>query len=191
MKKVFTTGQAAKICKVAPRMVAKWFDSGRLRGYRIPGSQDRRIPREHLRKFMKEHGLSTAELDAEEMVKILVITTDTALVAQFKERLPETEFKFEIADQILEIGFQLTSFCPEIIVIDLAIGRADALGTVAKVRGLSDFGQTPIFGLVPEDEAEPEALTDAGFTELWRRPIEVPALADSIRASVEMQRNPM
>ena len=41
MKKVFTTGQVAKICKVAPRTVSKWFDSGRLRGYRIPGSQDR------------------------------------------------------------------------------------------------------------------------------------------------------
>ena len=57
MKKVFTTGQVAKICKVAPRTVSKWFDSGRLRGYRIPGSQDRRIPREHLIKFLKEHGI--------------------------------------------------------------------------------------------------------------------------------------
>ena len=49
--KVFTTGQVAKICKVAPRTVSKWFDSGRLKGYRIPGSQDRRIPREYLIKF--------------------------------------------------------------------------------------------------------------------------------------------
>ena len=55
--KVFTTGQVAKICKVAPRTVSKWFDSGRLRGYRIPGSQDRRIPREYLIKFLKEHGM--------------------------------------------------------------------------------------------------------------------------------------
>ena len=52
--KVFTTGQVAKICKVAPRTVSKWFDSGRLKGYRIPGSQDRRIPREYLIKFLKE-----------------------------------------------------------------------------------------------------------------------------------------
>ena len=39
--KVFTTGQVAKICKVAPRTVSKWFDSGRLKGYRIP---DHRLP---------------------------------------------------------------------------------------------------------------------------------------------------
>lgn len=54
---VFTTGQVAKICKVAPRTVSKWFDSGRLRGYRIPGSNDRRIPRDHLIQFLKEHGM--------------------------------------------------------------------------------------------------------------------------------------
>ena len=60
--KVFTTGQVAKICKVAPRTVSKWFDSGRLKGYRIPGSQDRRIPREYLIKFLKEHGIQSSAL---------------------------------------------------------------------------------------------------------------------------------
>src|SRR5260370_42004624 len=73
MKKVFTTGQVAKICKVAPRTVSKWFDSGRLRGYRIPGSQDRRIPREHLIRFLKEHGMPLGELEEEGWHKILII----------------------------------------------------------------------------------------------------------------------
>ena len=43
-KNVLTTGDVAKICNVAPRTVSKWFDSGQLKGYRIPGSKDRRIP---------------------------------------------------------------------------------------------------------------------------------------------------
>ena len=73
MKKVFTTGQVAKICKVAPRTVSKWFDSGRLRGYRIPGSQDRRIPREHLLRFLKEHGMPLGDLEAEVYHKVLVV----------------------------------------------------------------------------------------------------------------------
>ena len=76
MKKVFTTGQVAKICKVAPRTVSKWFDSGRLRGYRIPGSQDRRIPREHLLRFLKEHGMPLGDLEAEVYHKILVVGAD-------------------------------------------------------------------------------------------------------------------
>src|SRR5512140_1444860 len=43
-KDVLTTGEVAKICNVAPRTVSKWFDSGSLKGYKIPGSKDRRIP---------------------------------------------------------------------------------------------------------------------------------------------------
>ncbi len=56
---VYTTGQIAKIVKVAPRTVAMWFDAGRIRGYRLPGSHDRRIPRESLEKFLLEHGMPT------------------------------------------------------------------------------------------------------------------------------------
>lgn len=58
---IFTTGQCAVICRVSPRIVSLWFDSGRLRGYRIPGSQDRRIPKEYLIRFMKENGIPIPE----------------------------------------------------------------------------------------------------------------------------------
>ena len=71
--KVFTTGQVAKICKVAPRTVSKWFDSGRLSGYRIPGSQDRRIPRDSLIKFLKEHGMPLGDLEDEALAKVLIV----------------------------------------------------------------------------------------------------------------------
>ncbi len=54
---IYTTGQVASICGVACRTVSKWFDSGRLRGYRLPGSADRRIPQNYLIQFMVEHGL--------------------------------------------------------------------------------------------------------------------------------------
>ena len=57
LKDVLTTGEVAKICNVAPRTVSKWFDTGALTGYRIPGSKDRRIPLAQLIKFMKQHGM--------------------------------------------------------------------------------------------------------------------------------------
>src|SRR5260221_269976 len=93
MKKVFTTGQVAKICKVAPRTVSKWFDSGRLRGYRIPGSQDRRIPREHLIRFLKEHGMPLGALEEEGWHKILIIGAESLLIEQLQELRPEAEVR--------------------------------------------------------------------------------------------------
>ena len=82
--KVFTTGQVAKICKVAPRTVSKWFDSGRLKGYRIPGSQDRRIPREYLIKFLKEHGMPLGDLEDEAMAKVLIVAQDQILIENLR-----------------------------------------------------------------------------------------------------------
>ena len=99
MKKVFTTGQVAKICKVAPRTVSKWFDSGRLKGYRIPGSQDRRIPREQLIRFLKEHGMPLGELEEEEWHKVLIIGAEKLFIDRMKrDSCPENEdYKYEIA----------------------------------------------------------------------------------------------
>ena len=54
-KKVLTTGEVAEICNVASRTVGKWFDGGLLKGYRIPGSRDRRIPVGELVRFMKAY----------------------------------------------------------------------------------------------------------------------------------------
>ena len=54
-RKVLTTGEVAEVCNVASRTVSKWFDKKLLKGYRIPGSRDRRIPIAELARFMKEY----------------------------------------------------------------------------------------------------------------------------------------
>ena len=63
-KDILTTGEVAKICNVAPRTVSKWFDTGQLRGYRIPGSKDRRIPMTGLIRFMKQHSIPIDSLQS-------------------------------------------------------------------------------------------------------------------------------
>jgi excisionase family DNA binding protein len=62
-KDVLTTGEVAEICHVAPRTVSKWFDSGKLKGYRVPGSRSRRIPRGELLSFMRTHGMPLDALE--------------------------------------------------------------------------------------------------------------------------------
>ena len=192
MKKVFTTGQVAKICKVAPRTVSKWFDSGRLRGYRIPGSQDRRIPREHLIRFLKEHGMPLGELEEEEWHKILVIGAEKIFIDRLQELLPESDdFKYEIANSGFEAGIQAHSFHPDTIVIDLAMGRSEALQIATNLRRNPAYETTLIIGLASEDEANPEGLTNYGFNESFKKPFDVALLGERIRTLVEEKRENM
>jgi len=189
MKKVFTTGQVAKICKVAPRTVSKWFDSGRLRGYRIPGSQDRRIPREHLIKFLKEHGMPLGELEEEGMHKILVIGADKLFIDRIKELLPEADdFKYELANSGFEAGIQAESFHPDTIVIDMAMGRSDALQIASNLRKKPDYETTLIIALASEDEAALESLSNFGFNEAFKKPFDVALLGERITSLVEEKR---
>lgn len=62
-KSVFTTGDVAKLIGVATRTVTKFFDEGLLKGYRLPtGSRDRRMPRESLVAFLRQHDISVPGL---------------------------------------------------------------------------------------------------------------------------------
>ena len=78
-KTVFTTGEAAKICKVSQQTIIRCFDNGSLKGFRVPGSRFRRIPREQLFAFMKENGIPTDALESGDR-KVLVVDDDVELV---------------------------------------------------------------------------------------------------------------
>lgn len=54
---IFTTGQLAELFRVAPRTLSKWVDAGRLKGYRLPGSNDRRIYRQDALEFARAAGM--------------------------------------------------------------------------------------------------------------------------------------
>ena len=190
MKKVFTTGQVAKICKVAPRTVSKWFDSGRLKGYRIPGSQDRRIPREQLVRFLKEHGMPLAELEDETQSKLLLVGLDGTLAAALRERLPETDgFKFEIAASGFEAGIQAESLHPDAIVIDLKLGRNEAMQICQNLRRKPEYTNTILIALVGAEDLAGDGLAQQGFNEVFRKPFDVALLAERIRRMVAERKN--
>jgi excisionase family DNA binding protein len=188
-KKVFTTGQVAKICQVAPRTVSKWFDSGKLRGYRIPGSQDRRIPREHLIKFLKENGMPLGQLEEEEWHKVLIVGAEQILIGRLQELLPEADdYKYELAQSGFEAGCMANSFHPDTIVIDLALGKSEGVQITTTLRKNELFAETLIVGLASEDEAEPEQLKDYGFNEIFKKPFDVALLAERIQTLADEKR---
>src|SRR5215213_9614577 len=79
LKTVFTTGEAAKICKVSQQTIIRCFDNGALKGFRVPGSRFRRIPRNELFNFMRDNGIPTDALESGKR-KVLVVDDDQELV---------------------------------------------------------------------------------------------------------------
>jgi excisionase family DNA binding protein len=182
--KVFTTGQVAKLCKVAPRTVSKWFDSGRLKGYRIPGSQDRRIPREYLIKFLKEHGMPLGDLEDEAMAKVLLVGQDQVLIENLKKHLPlERSFKIQVAASGFEAGIQAESFHPDCIVVDYSIGRIDAQQICQNLRRNPEYADTIVIALLPDDGSQ-ITVDRAHVNESFKKPFDVALLAERLRTLI-------
>ena len=62
-ERIYTTGEAAKLCRVSTPTIIKCFDNKMLKGYLIPGTNTntdhkfRHIPEKCLIQFMKEYGM--------------------------------------------------------------------------------------------------------------------------------------
>lgn len=174
--RVFTTGQVARICLVAPRTVSKWFDSGRLRGYRMPGSEDRRVPRAQLIRFLKESGMPYT---AEDLAtpRVLVVTDDDILAGAVAGPLDPDLVEAARARN----GFEAGVLCASPVaacVIDFAMGRSESLSLAAGVR--SRWPEALLVALANEDETE--GLTAWGFAATFRRPCDLVAVSELLVA---------
>jgi len=163
-KDVLTTGQVAQICNVAPRTVTKWFDSGQLKGYRIPGSRDRRIPTSELIRFMKAHNIPTDAIEVGRM-RILVIDSDWEGAENLANAL-QTRRNYEVqtAQNGFDAGLVAQKLVPHVIMINLMARDIDA-GQVCKyVRTNEDLSGTKIIAMTNKlSETEVIALHKKGF----------------------------
>ena len=183
MKTIFTTGQVAKICKVAPRTVSKWFDSGRLRGYRIPGSQDRRIPREHLIRFLKEHGMPLGELEDEAMGKVLLVGVDPTIRAGVVDMLDSDDYKVDSAMSGFEAGIQAESLHPDCVIVDFGMGRSEALMIAQNLRKNGEYSETVLIALLTDDD-NASGFDRTIFNETFRKPFDTGLLAERVRTLI-------
>jgi excisionase family DNA binding protein len=182
--KIFTTGQVAKICKVAPRTVSKWFDSGRLKGYRIPGSQDRRIPREYLIKFLKEHGMPLGDLEDDATAKVLILSQDQVLIENLKQKLPSgRSFKLAIAVSGFDAGVQAESFHPDCVIVDFAIGKTEALQVCQNLRHNPEFAEVILVALLLDDGSS-TSFDRSSINETFKKPFDAALLAERLRTLI-------
>lgn len=163
-KNVLTTGDVARICSVAPRTVSKWFDSGQLKGYRIPGSKDRRIPVDELVRFMKVHNMPLTRLSTGK-TRILVVDSDRDAARGLAERLmARGEYDVRVACGNVETGLVAQKFSPHVTIVNFLADGIDALGVCKAIRGDSDLQTMKVLALTGRlGPSECQALLHKGF----------------------------
>ena len=177
MKTVFTTGEAAKICNVSQQTIIRCFDSGQLKGFRVPGSRFRRIPRDVLYRFMKDNGIPTDALESGRR-KALIVDDDEELVELIRDVFDaDGRFDVRVANNGFDAGMMVKEYKPDVIVLDVMLPDINGKEVCQRVRSdsaLDDVRIICISGMVEADKIED--LKEAGADDFMQKPFEVDAL---------------
>jgi excisionase family DNA binding protein len=188
MKTVFTTGEAAKICKVSQQTIIRCFDNGQLKGFRVPGSRFRRIPREALYRFMKDNGIPTDALESGKR-KVLLVDDDTELVELMTKVLEEDgRFEVRVANNGFDAGMMVKDYQPDLIVLDVMLPDINGKEVCHRVRAdqaLEDVRILCISGMVEEDKIQELKLS--GADDFLHKPFDIEELIDRMCGLLEIE----
>ena len=188
-KTVFTTGEAAKICKVSQHTIIRCFDNGSLKGFRVPGSRFRRIPRDQLFVFMKDNGIPTDALESGKK-KLLIVDDDQDLVDLMRDTF-ERDGRFDIrtANNGFDAGMQVKEFRPDLVVLDVMLPDINGREVCQRVRSDRTMDSVKILcisGMVDADKIAD--LRMAGANDFMQKPFTTDRLLERVCDQLEIDR---
>jgi two-component system, OmpR family, response regulator RpaA len=188
MKTVFTTGEAAKICKVSQQTIIRCFDSGQLRGFRVPGSRFRRIPRDALYRFMKENSIPTDALESGRR-RILIVDDDQAVVDLISEVLAnDPRFETKVVNNGFGAGMLAKEYHPDLIILDVMLPDINGQAVCELIRRdptMSDIKIICISGMVEEEKIS--ELKAAGADDFLQKPLDIDELVRRICRLLDLE----
>ncbi|MBL8871131.1 MAG: response regulator [Planctomycetaceae bacterium] len=188
-KTVFTTGEAAKICKVSQQTIIRCFDNGTLKGFRVPGSRFRRIPRDQLFNFMKDNGIPTDALESGKK-KLLIVDDDAELIELMSEAFDrDGRFDIRTANNGFDAGMKVKEFRPDLVILDVMLPDINGKEVCQRVRSDESLDMVKIIcisGMIEQDKVAD--LKEAGANDFIQKPFQVDRLIERSCDLLEIDR---
>ncbi len=181
-----TTNEAARLLGVSRPLVIQWIDSGQLKGFRIPGSTSRRIPRQALVDFAKTHGIPLSMGNRRR--SLLIVDDDKAFAEGLSLAIRRADSSWEIsyATSGFEAGKLIAQTRPSVVLLDIRLMDVDGRKICAMLRLdplLSGVRILAMSGYL--SEAEEKRLRQQGFDDYLRKPFKAQALLAKLEAPAE------
>jgi len=186
-KDILTTGEVAKICNVAPRTVSKWFDSGQLSGYRIPGSKDRRIPLNSLIRFMKAHKIPLEGMQ-NGRTRVLIVDDESEIVDVLEKVMTEqANYEVHKAHGGFAAGIECEKFLPHVILLDMHLSDVNGESVLKLVRDHADLQLVKVIAMSGKlTDGQAHQLMTKGFDGYLKKPFHVRQVIETIEDATAM-----
>lgn len=187
--KDLTTSQAAQACGMSASSIRRNIASGALPAYPLPASGLRRIQREDLETFMREHGIPLDGLGDHGLTKVIVVSERATLCQACIAAMPPQEaFAVKTTDSAFEAGMLAQRFGADALVVDFG---ADTL--IRRIpqdcRRSGRFPAIVIIGIVRQGQRL-SSTEQSSVNKVFGEPINATIIARRIGTLVRVKKEP-
>lgn len=184
MEDILTVFKASQYCKVSPKTIINWIESGHIPAYKTVGGH-RRIKQTDLIAFMNRQGIPVPEGSEpiDERRRILVVDDDPIIVETIVQSLEEDEHDYEVvsASDGFEAGLQVNHFKPHLMILDIMMPDIKGYEVCRKIKGDEETKDIRIIVLSAYlDDEKFKQMKENGADICFSKPLPLPQLKKEV-----------
>jgi len=186
MAKNLSTFAIAQMLHVDPGSVANWIDRGLLKAHRTPGGH-RRVRKEDLVHFLREHKMPIPEGLDSSPVRILVVDDNPTITKLIAKAINNVHPDFEVieAHDGFKSGTIVATLQPEVVILDLRMPGMDGVEVCRQIKSQESTKSAEVLAMTayPTDD-NVEKVLKMGARICLNKPLDMDLLIKEIEASL-------
>lgn len=169
--KTLTSGEIAAYCDVNLRTVIRWIESGKLKGFKLPGRGNNRVLVEDFIEFLERHEMPIPDALKGTVIPSILIVDDELPVAKSIQRVARRAgFDSYIATGGFQAGIMLSQYEPKVMTLDLSMPGMDGYSVIDFTRDQEKYKSLKIVVISALDEASLERALEIGADATLQKP---------------------
>jgi len=186
VQNIFTTHEAADICKAHLTSIINWITEGKLKAYNTPGGH-RRIKEADLISFMKEYNIPIPVNLKSGPKLILIVDDDAEARNELKDALGKNNFELDFASDGFEAGRKIYKRKPDLILLDFRMPGMDGFGVCQVLKKDQETNRIPIIAITVLNSDEDIArIKKCGVFAYVQKPFDIKNLMILIENAVKL-----
>ena len=185
--KTLTSGEIASYCDVNLRTVIRWIESGKLKGFKLPGRGNNRVLVEDFVEFLERHDMPIPDaLRGVASPSILIVDDEMPVPKSIQRVARRAGFDSFIATGGFQAGIMLSQYEPKVMTLDLSMPGMDGYSVIEFTRDQSKYKDLKIVVISALDDISLERALEIGADATLQKPFSNHDLTSTLEQFMSM-----
>lgn len=169
--KTLTSGEIASYCDVNLRTVIRWIESGKLKGFKLPGRGNNRVLVDDFIDFLERHDMPVpSQLQGDVNPKVLIVDDELPVAKSIQRVARRAGYDTLVATGGFQAGVMLSQHNPTLMTLDLSMPGMDGYSVIQFTREQARYKRLKILVISALDDTSLERARELGADATLSKP---------------------